>query len=129
MPVYNARPYLAAAVESILAQTFHDFELLMLDDGSTDGSRAILERYAARDARLRLWSRRNTGYVIALNELLSRARGELLARMDADDVALPQRFAQQVAYLRSHPDVVCAGTAVHLIDAAGRFLRCAHPGM
>jgi glycosyltransferase involved in cell wall biosynthesis len=129
MPVYNAEPYLAEAVESILGQSFADFEFLIVDDGSTDRSRAILERYAARDGRIRLISRPNTGYTKALNELLTMARGELLARMDADDVALPQRLARQVAYLRAHSDVVCVGSAVHFIDAAGRFLRDGHPGL
>lgn len=129
MPVYNAERYLGEAVESILGQTFADFEFLIVDDGSTDRSRAILERYAAQDPRIRLTSRPNTGYAAALNELLGLARGELVARMDADDVALPERLARQVDYLRAHPDVVCVGTAVHFIDAAGRFLWDRHPGM
>jgi len=129
MPVYNAERYLSEAVESILGQTFADFEFLIVDDGSTDRSRAILERYAARDPRIRLTSRPNTGYAAALNELLGLARGELVARMDADDVALPERLARQVDYLGAHPDVVGVGTAVHFIDAAGRFLRDRHPGM
>ena len=129
MPVYNAEPYLAEAVESIQGQTFADFEFLIVDDGSTDRSHDLLERYAASDARLRLTSRPNTGYTVALNELLRSATGEFVARMDADDVALPQRLARQVDYLRAHHDVVCVGTAVHLIDGAGRFLRDGHPGM
>jgi len=129
MPVHNAERYLAEAVESILGQTFTDFEFLIIDDGSTDRSRAILERYTARDRRIRLTSRPNTGYTVALNELLGLARGELVARMDADDVALPERVARQVEYLRAHPEVVCVGTAVRFIDAAGRFLREGHPGM
>src|SRR6476661_6105481 len=121
MPVYNAGRYVAEAVESILGQTYADFEFLIVDDGSTDRSRAILERYAARDPRIRLVSRPNTGYAAALNELLGLARGELVARMDADDVALPERLLRQVNYLRAHPEVVCVGTAVHLIDGGGRF--------
>jgi len=129
MPVYNAEPYLAEAVESILGQTFADFEFLIVNDGSTDRSGAILERYAARDRRIRLTSRPNTGYTVALNQLLDLASGEFVARMDADDVALPQRLARQVDYLRAHRDVVCVGSAVHMIDAAGRFLRNGHPGM
>ena len=89
MPVYNAERYVAEAVESILDQTLGDFEFLIVDDGSTDGSRRILERYAARDPRIRLASRPNTGYLVALNEMLAAARGEFIARMDSDDVALP----------------------------------------
>ena len=129
MPVYNAARYLAEAVESILSQTFADFEFLIIDDGSTDGSRAILEGYAARDPRVRVLSRPNTGHAVALNELLGLARGELVARMDADDVAFRERLLRQVDYLRAHPDVVCVGTAVRFIDEAGRFLREGHPGM
>lgn len=129
MPVHNAERYLAEAIESILDQTFTDFEFLIIDDGSTDRSRVTLERYAARDARIRVTSRPNTGYGVALNELLRQARGDLIARMDADDVALPERLERQVAYLRAHPDVVCVGSAVQFIDAAGRFLLERHEGM
>jgi glycosyltransferase involved in cell wall biosynthesis len=129
MPVYNAEPYLAQALESVLAQTFTDFEFLIVDDGSTDRSRETLARHARRDPRIQLISRPNTGYTVALNELLALARGDLVARMDADDVALPHRFARQVAYLREHADVVCVGTAVQFIDESGQPLREGHPGM
>ena len=122
MPVYNARRYVAGAVESILAQTFDDFELLIVDDGSTDGSRAILEGLAARDDRIRLVSQPNKGVGATRNELLGMARGDLLAMMDADDVALPRRFEWQVEYLRDHPEVVCVGGAQEHIDSEGRLL-------
>ncbi len=119
LPVYNAERYIAEAVESILGQTFGDFEFLIIDDGSTDGSRRILERYAAGDPRIRLVSRPNGGLVSALNELLGMARGEFIARMDADDIALPERFERQIAYLRDHGDVVALGTQILLIDPRG----------
>ena len=119
MPVYNAERYLAEAIESILGQTFRDFEFLIIDDGSTDRSLAILERYAARDARIRLSSKPNAGYVVRLNEMLHQARGDLIARMDADDVALPERFARQVEFLRSHPEVDVVGGAQEHIDSKG----------
>src|SRR4051812_4814918 len=93
MPVYNAERYVAEAIESILAQSPGDFEFIIIDDGSKDGSLAILERYAARDPRIRLVSRPNTGIVKALNQGLEMASGELVARMDADDIALPGRLA------------------------------------
>lgn len=127
MPVYNAERYVAEAVESILAQTYRDFEFLIINDGSTDGSLAILERYAARDARIRLISRPNTGLVGALNEGLSLAQGHLIARMDADDVALPRRFELQVDFLDHHPEVVCLGGAIQMIDEKGRYLTQIHP--
>jgi glycosyltransferase involved in cell wall biosynthesis len=122
MPVYNAERYVAAAVESILDQTFDDFEFLIIDDGSTDRSLKLLQRYASRDPRIQLSSRPNRGFVKTLNELLANATGEFIARMDADDVALPDRFARQIAFLRQYPDVICVGGAQDWIDEAGRFL-------
>lgn len=122
MPVYNADRYVAQAVESILNQTFTDFEFLILDDGSTDRSLKILQRYAAQDLRIRLISRPNRGYVASLNEMLTQAKGEFIARMDADDIATPDRFTLQVDFLRRHPHVVCVGGAQDWIDEAGRFL-------
>jgi glycosyltransferase involved in cell wall biosynthesis len=119
LPVYNAERYVTEAVESILRQTFGDFELIALDDGSTDGSLANLRRCAESDARMRLISRPNTGLVDALNELLSNARGEFVARMDADDVARPERFALQLSHLRSHPACVALGTQALFIDPDG----------
>jgi glycosyltransferase involved in cell wall biosynthesis len=126
MPVYNAERYVAEAVDSILGQTFRDFEFLIIDDGSTDSSGAILRRYAERDPRIRVVSRHNTGLLVALNELLGLARGELLARMDADDVALPDRLEREVNYLRDHPEVVCVGGRVMLIDPDGHPLGPGH---
>lgn len=123
MPVYNAERYLTEAMDSILAQTFTDFELIVIDDGSTDGSRAILNRYAATDPRVRMIRRPNTGLTPALNECLELARGEFIARMDADDVSLPERFELQIDYLRANPDVLLLGGAYDLIDGAGRLLR------
>lgn len=122
MPVYNAEKYVAEAVESILGQTFGDFEFLIIDDGSLDGSLAILKRYAEKDQRIRLVSRPNTGYVVALNEMLRLARGKYIARMDADDVALPERFSRQVEFLDIELDVVCVGGAHEVIDEQGRVL-------
>jgi glycosyltransferase involved in cell wall biosynthesis len=122
MPVYNSQRYLRAAVESVLAQTFGDFELLCVDDGSTDESLAILRGYESKDDRVRIISRANTGIVGALNDGLAAARGEFIARMDADDLSLPERFEKQVAFLRSHPDHVLVGSQVLLIDPDGAAL-------
>jgi glycosyltransferase involved in cell wall biosynthesis len=119
MPVYNAERYVAESVESILGQTLRDFEFLIIDDGSTDGARRILEGYAARDPRIRLTSRENRGLVATLNELIDQARGEFLARMDADDIALPERFRQQVDYLRAHLECSVVGCRAQVIDPDG----------
>jgi glycosyltransferase involved in cell wall biosynthesis len=122
LPVYNAQRYITAALESVLNQTFGDFELLIINDGSTDGTLAILEDYARRDGRITLISRPNTGYVIALNEGIAMARGEFIARMDADDISLPKRFEKQLAYLRANPNCVLVGSAVDQMDAAGMVI-------
>lgn len=123
LPVFNAGRYLRPAVQSILDQRFRDFELIVIDDGSTDESLAELQRFAAADDRIRLRSRENLGLVATLNELLALARGELIARMDADDIALPHRFDLQVDYLLGHPDVVCLGGGIELMDEADRRLH------
>jgi glycosyltransferase involved in cell wall biosynthesis len=122
MPVYNARRYVARAVESILAQKFTDFEFVIIDDGSTDGSTDVLRRYAARDSRVRLVSRPNTGLVLALNEGLALARGRFIARMDADDISLPDRFEHQLSAFRGNDRLMAVGGSFILIDAAGRRL-------
>lgn len=123
MPVYNAGRFLKEATESILNQTYDDFEFIIVDDGSTDESLDLLERFAAQDKRIRLISRPNTGHTIALNEMLGLARAPLIARMDADDVSRPDRFAIQVSFLEAHPEVLCVGGRHEYIDSKGRMLR------
>jgi glycosyltransferase involved in cell wall biosynthesis len=127
LPVHDGERYLAGAVESILAQTFSDFELLAIDDGSRDGSAALLERYARRDPRVRLVRRAHAGLVETLNAGLDLARGALVARMDADDVALARRLELQVARLDRNPDLVCVGGAYEVIDAKGRRIDLVRP--
>ena len=119
MPVYNAERYVAEAVESILGQTFRDFEFIIIDDGSTDRSLEILQRYAQQDPRIRLSSRPNMGLAKTLNEGLALARGEFIARMDADDVSLPGRFARQIDYLSEHEECVAVGTQVLYVEPYG----------
>jgi GT2 family glycosyltransferase len=126
LPVHNAERYLALAIESVLEQSYGDLELLVLDDGSTDGSREIIERYAADDARIRVTSRAHRGVAATLNEGLGQARAELVARMDGDDVAMPQRLARQVEWLRADPACVVLGTSFVAIDEDGREGRTHH---
>lgn len=123
LPVWNSERWIAQAVESLLGQTFRDFELLALDDGSTDATPGILARYAERDARVRAVSLPHRGLVATLNEGVAQARGELLARMDADDVSRPERLALQVAYLDRHPECVALGAEVLLVDPDGAPIR------
>lgn len=122
MAVYNTERYLPEAVESILQQTYQNFELIVIDDGSSDRSLQILQKYAEVDQRIHLISRENRGIPKTRNELVSLARGKFLAIMDSDDVALPDRLAQQVAFLEQHPEVVWVGGAFDLIDRKGRRL-------
>lgn len=123
MTVYNGRRYLAEAIESILRQTLSDFEFIIVDDGSTDGSLDLLRTYEKQDARIRLYERPHAGIVPAANFGLRQCRGDFVARMDSDDIATPRRFEWQVETLRSNPDAVVCGGAYELIDAAGRLLR------
>ncbi|MBX9625705.1 MAG: glycosyltransferase [Gemmataceae bacterium] len=122
MPVYNTEKYLAEAVDSILGQSFGDLELVAVDDGSTDGSGAMLDRYAAADPRVRVVHRPNGGYVTALVEGAALCRAPLIARLDSDDVALPGRLAAQVAHLAAHPDCVLVGGQVIFVDPDGAEL-------
>ncbi|MEM3094827.1 MAG: glycosyltransferase [Nitrososphaera sp.] len=123
LPVYNAERYVALAVQSILDQSYRDFELILINDGSTDNSLSILETFAARDPRIRLISRENRGLVATLNEGLSLANGEFIARMDADDIALPLRFEKQLSFMQTHPECVAVGCNTYLIDLDGQPLR------
>ena len=123
LSAFNSERYVEAAVRSILAQTFGDFEFIIVDDGSTDRTGALLTKLASEDARIRLTSRPNTGYVKALNEAAGYATGKYLARMDADDLAMPKRFAAQVALLEARPEVVLVGSCYELIDDRDRLLR------
>ena len=116
MPVYNAEAFVASAIESILKQTYADFELLIIDDGSTDGSGGIVAEYATKDDRIRFISRENRGLNATLNELAALARAPYLARMDADDLSLPDRFEKEVAFLDSHPKVVVVGGQTLICD-------------
>ena len=120
MSVYNNAPHLALAIESILAQTVADFEFLIVDDGSTDGSAEIIDAHAARDGRIRASHGPNRGLVASLNHMVDEARSPLIARMDGDDVALPRRFERQLAFLDTNPDHGVVGTWTSDIDGAGR---------
>lgn len=127
MPVYNAEAYLRDAVESVLAQNFTDFEFLIHDDGSTDGSAEILRTFAAIDPRIHLSKSLNLGVAIVLNQLIHRARGRYLARMDADDVCVSNRLELQVSYLDRVEDVDVLGGDCVVIDASSRPIYYIRP--
>ncbi len=105
LPFFNARPTLEAAVDSVLTQTLEDWELLLVDDGSTDGSSELAKSFAEKDSRIRYLPIAHDGIVSALQTGIENVQGDFVARMDADDLCLPTRFEKQVAYLESHEDV------------------------
>ncbi|MDG4762602.1 glycosyltransferase family A protein [Solwaraspora sp. WMMD406] len=121
MPVHNGAAHLASAIRSVLEQTFTDLELLVVDDGSTDPTAEIL--MSVPDPRLRVLRMSRSGIVAALNTGLDAASGQLLARMDADDLADPERLARQVAFLDRNPGVVACGTDYELFGAATGRVR------
>ncbi len=117
MCLYNGEEYLAETVKSALAQTFTDFELIAVDDGSTDGSVKVLEGFT--DARIRLVRQRNQGTAGAIQTGLREARGELIAFLDQDDIWEPESLATQVEFLRTHPEIDLSFSWFRIIDANG----------
>lgn len=124
MPVFNGERYLRQAVVSILGQTLRDFELLIADDGSTDETSAILTAIEREDARIRVErNEANIGIARSTNKLFGLAQGEYINRHDADDVSLPERFEQQVAFLDANPEIGLVSSQVTVIDDEGRPLE------
>jgi glycosyltransferase involved in cell wall biosynthesis len=120
MGVYNGGSYLDEAISGIINQTFKDFEFIIIDDGSTDETAQLLKIWAERDSRLViLTNATNIGLSKTLNRGIIEARGEWIAREDADDRAMPERFARQMAFLANHPTVGLLGTGCWIIDQSG----------
>jgi len=122
LPVYNAEQYIKETVESILNQTFSNFEFIIIDDGSNDRSLEILQIYAKQDKRIRLISRANKGLVDTINEGLELSLAPYIARIDHDDIATPERLEIEYKYLEANPDTVCVGSDFTLIDYRGRCI-------
>lgn len=121
MSVYNCEKYLKQSVDSILNQSYKDFEFIIINDGSTDRSREILESY--KDDRIRLFNNKNKGLTKSLNEAIRYSNGKYIARMDADDISLPERFKKEINFLDSNRDIVMCGTWADFIDENGKLLR------
>ncbi len=122
LPVHNGERYLVPALDSVLQQTFDDFEVIAIDDGSSDATLSILQRYEAADPRVVVVSRARKGLIDTLNEGIQIARGEFVARMDADDIALPERFERQLRYLKDNPECVAVGCAAQIINSEGAVI-------
>lgn len=125
MPAYNAAVYIREAIESVLAQTYKDFELLIINDGSTDDTEAIIRSYT--DARIRVLSHSNIGLVGTLNRGLKEAQGKWIARFDADDVCYPNRLQVQYDFMQRHPEYQVVGSAADYIDVDGYHLFTQEP--
>ena len=122
MSVYNDAKYLKEAIESILNQTFKDFEFIIIDDGSTDKSSKILDDYVKKDKRIKAIHQKNIGLTKSLNKALKLAQGRYIARMDANDVAYKSRFKTQVKFLQKHPKIGLVGNYVDVIDEKGKTM-------
>lgn len=123
MSCYNAERWLAESIESVLAQSFGDFEFVIVDDGSTDSTLSIIEQYALRDERIRFIRKANTGLADSLNCGIGLASGKWIARIDADDVCEPNRLENQIAYASRYQDIVFVGTGCLEIDDAGNVIK------
>ncbi|MEK7594264.1 MAG: glycosyltransferase [Patescibacteria group bacterium] len=120
MAVYNGQEYLNTAIDSILLQTHKNLELVIIDDGSTDNSRTIIETYG--DKRIRYIHQSNKGLAAALNHGIKQSSGTYIARMDCDDISYPTRIAEQLKYLEKNPSVALVGSGFDLIDQDGRII-------
>ena len=128
MPCYNAERFLPEAIQSILDQTFGDFEFVIVDDGSTDNTLNVLRMFAERDHRIRVIENDHGGISSALNRGVAECRGEWIARMDGDDIALPDRLEKQVKAARENPRVVVWGAYAYHINRDGRTLGISRTG-
>lgn len=124
MPAYNAEKYISQAIDSVLNQSFHDFELLIINDGSSDNTEQIIRAYG--DERIRLINQSNQGIAAALNMGLLNARADLVARFDADDLCAAHRLEMQYGFLSTHPDYLVVGTDADYIDMHGEYVFTYH---
>ncbi len=122
IPSYNGEQFIAEAVSSILGQTWRDLELIVVDDGSTDGTRAILRELAAGDGRMRVIEKPNEGLIATLNLAIAEVRGVYVARLDHDDVARPNRIERQAGFLDEHPEYVAVGCLMQNMRADGSYV-------
>lgn len=123
MAVYNQADYLALSIESILQQTYKDFEFIIIDDGSTDATLSILKAYAQKDSRIKLYSQENQGLTKSLNRALKCAKGRYIARQDADDLSHPERLQKQIDFLEKKPFYVLVSSAYEEIDVEGKKIK------
>jgi len=127
MPVFNGERFLREAIDSILSQTFRDFELIVINDGSADGTASMLDSYAGSDSRVRIYHEEHKGQVDSYNRGCGLARGKYIALMDQDDVSMPDRLERQIGFLEKHEEVGLLGGAMEEIDDQGRRVSLWQP--
>jgi len=128
MAVYNAEPYLHESIQSILTQTFDNFEFFIVDDCSTDASRKIITDYAQKDARIKLLFNKERSYPAKTrNFALQQSKGKYIAILDADDAALPERLERQIEYLENNLDIFLLGTEATFLNSSGNVLKKSKP--
>jgi glycosyltransferase involved in cell wall biosynthesis len=127
MSVYNGEKYLKESIDSILHQTFTDFEFIIINDGSTDETGKILSNY--NDSRIKIIEQENLGLTKSLNKGIKLSKGEYIARMDADDISLPERFEKQIKFLDANPEFAAVGCWYYLIDEDGVIIKECKPSI
>jgi glycosyltransferase involved in cell wall biosynthesis len=128
MSVFNCEPFLTESVSSVLDQSLTDLEMIIINDGSTDGSGRILDVFKNKDSRVTVYHQENRGLIASLNRGCALARGKYIARMDADDAAVKERLQVQIEFMENHPEVAVLGGAIEWMDTTGKpLLRCFHP--
>jgi len=125
MPAYNAQDYIADAINSVVQQTFTDFELLIVNNGSTDNTESIINSFS--DPRIKVVNQPEKGIAIALNTGLQHAQSDYIARFDADDICYPQRLEEQYNFMISHPEYIICGSACDYMDMHGNYIFTYHP--
>ena len=123
MTAYNSERYLSFAIESILTQTFRDFEFIIVNDGSTDSSLEIIQRFQTQDPRIRIIDQTNQGITKSLNNAINLVQGKYIARMDADDISMPTRLEKQYQFMETHPEIAVCGSRALIIDEDGDAIR------
>jgi glycosyltransferase involved in cell wall biosynthesis len=122
LPAYNAGRFISQTIESVLAQTWRDFELIIIDDGSTDNTLEIVAKYAALDARIRVYTQPNVGFAQTLHRGIDLSVNEWVFRMDNDDLMRPNRIERQLAFINEHPELAVTSCLVHHIDSNNRII-------
>ncbi|MGA7831606.1 MAG: glycosyltransferase [Terracidiphilus sp.] len=122
LPAYNSHKFIGRAIESVLAQTYRNFELIVIDDGSTDNTLQIIKKYAEQDARIKVYMQRNSGMAATLNRGIHLAANEWIFRMDNDDLMRPNRLERQLAFIGEHPELAVASSLVRHIDAKDQVI-------